>query len=181
VSESFTTKTELPGVIVIRRTVFGDERGFFRETYRQDDIGEAADVSFTPVQANHSRSGKHTLRGIHVAPWHKLITVTRGQVQQVVLDARPGSPTFGRHVSLNMGEADSSGADWCSVFVPAGCGNAFLVRSDVADYTYLASEYWQPGLEKDIVYSDPDLAIAWQDTAPNVSERDQKGKRLRDL
>ena len=107
VDSSFVMPTDLPGVVIIRRPVFTDARGFFRETYRQDGIKAATGIDFTPVQANHSRSQRHTLRGIHVAPWHKLITVTRGQVQQVVVDCRAESPSFGKHVSINMGEPDT--------------------------------------------------------------------------
>lgn len=171
----YITETAIAGVFVIERPSFGDERGFFRELYRKADLDAKLGFPFEPVQANHSRSQQNTLRGIHIAPWHKLVTVYRGQVQQVVVDVRPESPTFGKHISVDLGENN-----FRSVFIPAGLGNAFAVTSDVADYCYLTTDYWAPGKETYVNYADPDLDIRWQTTQPIVSEADQKHPALRE-
>lgn len=168
--------TELAGVYLIERPCFGDERGFFRELYRKADLDARLGFEFTPVQANHSRSQKNTLRGIHIAPWHKLVTVYRGNVQQVVVDTRPNSLTFGQHLSINLGEDV-----FHSVFIPAGMGNAFAVTSEVADYCYLTTDYWAPGKETYVNYADPNLNIQWQIPTPTVSETDQKHPTLREI
>jgi dTDP-4-dehydrorhamnose 3,5-epimerase len=164
----FIEDTEINGVYVIRRPKFGDERGFFRETFRRKDLESKIGFEFNLVQANHSRSQKGVLRGIHAAPWHKLTTVMRGEVQQVVVDLRPDSPTFKKYISVKMGEEDL-----CSVFIPSGCGNAFLVLSDTADYNYLTTDYWEVGKEFGILYNDPDLNIKWELENPEISFRDK--------
>ena len=173
--QDFITETELSGVFIIERPSFGDERGFFRELYRKTDLDARLGYSFEPVQTNHSRSQKNTLRGIHIAPWHKLVSVYRGSVQQIVVDVRPHSPTFKKYISVNLGEDN-----FRSVFIPAGFGNAFAVTSDVADYCYLTTDYWAPGKETYVHYTDPDIGINWQVTEPIVSEADQKHPLLRD-
>jgi dTDP-4-dehydrorhamnose 3,5-epimerase len=173
-TETFITETELAGVLKIQRPVFQDDRGFFRETFRLADLEDKFGQAIIFKQANHSRSTKDTLRGIHAAPWHKLVTCTRGQVQQVVSDINPDSPTFGKYVSIILGEDN-----WNSIFVPAGYGNSFLVLSDIADYNYLASDYWSPGKEKEVVWNDPTLNIAWKSDAPQLSEKDLANPTLK--
>ncbi len=172
----YIEETEINGVLIIKRPKHGDDRGFFRETFRRKDIEEKSGFEFNPVQANHSRSQKGVLRGIHVAPWHKLTTVVRGEVQQVVIDLRKDSPTFGKYVSVTLGENNFS-----SVFIPAGCGNAFLTLSEVADYSYITSGYWEPGLEVGIIYNDPDLNIKWGVENPILSEKDLKNPSFKEV
>ena len=172
-STDYVQQTELPGVYTISRPSFPDERGFFREVYRKSDLDAILGFSFEPVQANHSRSQKGTLRGIHVAPWHKLVTVAHGEVQQIVVDCRKDSPTFGKHVSVMLG-----GDNHSAVFVPAGCGNGFLVTSDEADYIYQVTDYWAPGRELGIIYNDPDLAIQWALPAVTLSDKDLQNSRF---
>ncbi len=174
--EDFITNTELQDVLVISRPTFPDDRGFFRESFRKADLEARLGEAVEFVQANHSRSVKNTLRGVHIAPWHKLVSVTRGEVQAVIVDARPDSPTFGKHFSLVIGDSNRS-----SIFIPAGCGNSFAVLSDEADYTYLTTDYWAPGKEHSVKYNDPDLAIPWQITEPVVSDRDQSCPSLREV
>jgi dTDP-4-dehydrorhamnose 3,5-epimerase len=169
-------KTKLEGVVIVNRPTFGDERGFFREWFRSNELEAATGVALNVVQTNHSRSAKDALRGLHIAPWHKLITVARGQVQQIVVDCREDSPTFGQHESIILGEDH-----WQSVFVPQGCGNGFLVLSDIADYIYLATDYWEAGKEKYLRYDDADVNIAWQTTSPLVSEKDMQNLPLREI
>lgn len=174
--DDYIEETELPGVLIINRPVFRDDRGFFRETFRKNDLENRAGMQIEFLQANHSRSPKNTLRGIHIAPWHKLTTCTNGQVQQIVVDTRPDSPTFSHYVSVNMGEENLR-----SVFIPAGCGNAFLVLSNIADYTYLTSDYWAPGKEKSFAWNDPSLNIKWQIEIPILSEKDKANPTLKKL
>ncbi len=173
---NFIETTELEGVLIIERPVYEDARGFFRETFRKGELENAFGQKVDFVQANHSRSSKDSLRGIHIAPWHKLVTCTSGQVQQVVVDTRPGSPTFGKHISITMGEDN-----WRSVFIPEGCGNAFLVLSDIADYTYLTTDHWAPGKEKEVHFADSDVGIIWQTETPIVSDKDKHNPTLREV
>jgi len=172
----YITKTELPGVFIIERPTFPDGRGFFRESFRLSDLEAQFGASIAFVQANHSRSIKNTLRGIHIAPWHKLINVTSGEVQAVIADLRPDSPTFGKYFSANLGDSNR-----CSIFIPAGCGNAFAVISEApADYTYLTTDYWAAGKEHSVRFDDPDLAIKWQVSQPFVSDRDKANPSVRE-
>lgn len=172
----FVIQTEIPGLLIIERPAYSDDRGFFRETFRKNHIENRFGSTIEFIQANHSRSTKGTLRGIHIAPWHKLITVTRGEVQAVLVDTRPYSPTFGKVVSLNLSDKYPR-----SIFVPAGCGNSFLVLSDEADYTYLASDYWAPGKEFNVAYDDPTLNIPWLSKEPNLSDKDKTNPTLKEV
>ncbi len=172
----YIEETELKGVFIIKRPTFDDDRGFFRELYRKTDLEKRLGFTFDPVQPNHSRSQKDTLRAIHVATWHKLVTVMRGEAQQLVADLREDSPTFGQHITINIGESNRA-----CVFIPAGCGNGFLALSEGVDYCYLTTDYWSPGKEKYVIYNDPDLNIAWQTQNPIVSTKDLQGKKLREI
>lgn len=176
VMDDYIEETEIPGVLIIKRSVFEDDRGFFRETFRKNDLEEKLGIEFNLLQANHSRSQRGTLRGIHIAPWYKLVTVFRGQVQQVVVDTRENSPTFGKYISIILGEKN-----WVSVLIPPMCGNAFLTLSDIADYNYLTTDYWAPGVEKAIIYSDSDLAINWEIDRPILSEKDLRNPTFEEV
>ncbi len=176
-TDDFIEETELSGVFIIKRPTFEDDRGFFREIFRKSDLEKRLGHEFTVAQPNHSRSIKGILRGIHVATWMKLVTVTRGKVQQVVIDLREDSPTFGKYISLTLGGNDNR----YSVFIPPGMGNAFAVLSDVADYMYFTSDYWAPGKEKYIIYNDPDLNVKWELENPSISEKDLAGVPVREL
>jgi dTDP-4-dehydrorhamnose 3,5-epimerase len=172
--DDFIRPTEIEGVFIIERPIFPDDRGFFRETFRKTDLEARLGTTLEFVQANHSRSPKDSLRGIHVAPWNKLVTCVRGRVQQVITDTRPDSPTFGKHVSVIMGEDN-----WRSVFVPTDTGNSFLVLSDEADYSYMTTDYWAPGKETSVAWNDPDINIEWQTETPGLSSKDQSNPTLR--
>lgn len=169
-------ETSISGVFLLESPTFEDERGFFRETFRKSEFERALGRVWTSVQENHSRSEKGVLRGIHVAPWSKLIYVPRGQVYEVVVDLRKGSPTFKKWISLQMGESNR-----VKIFVPAHCGNAYYVLSDMADYEYQVDREWELGLEKEICWNDPDLAISWPNSNPLVSLRDQNAPLLKDF
>lgn len=169
------TKTSIPGLVVIQRQTFSDERGFFREAVRIPELEEAVGVAFAVKQMNHARSSKNTLRGIHVAPWNKLIYVVSGKVQQVVVDLREDSETFGKYESFVIGDDNRSG-----IFVPAGCGNAYLVLSDEADYVYLTDEEWLPNREVGVAWNDPALGIKWEISGePMLSEKDRQNPNFK--
>lgn len=169
------TKTSIEGLVSIKRSTFPDDRGFFRESARIKEIEEATGIEFKVAQMNHSRSGKNSLRGIHIAPWNKLIYVTHGKVQSVVVDLREGSPTYKKYESFIIGEDNKS-----SIFIPKGMGNSYLVLSDEADYTYLTDEEWAPGRETGILWNDPSLNIVWELNGedPILSEKDKQNPRI---
>lgn len=170
-------KTSIPGLLVIQRPTNSDERGFFRESARIKEIEEAAGIPFKVAQMNHARSTKNTLRGIHVAPWNKLIYVPDGKVQAIIVDLREDSETFGKYESFIIGDENRS-----SIFVPHGCGNSYLVLSEEADYTYLTDQEFAPNMEKSIIWNDPTLNISWQlEGQPVLSERDQKTPSLKEV
>lgn len=169
------TKTSIPGLLLIQRKTFPDERGFFRETVRISEMEQAIGFPFHVAQVNHARSARDTLRGIHAAPWNKLVYVVRGSVQAVIVDLRENSPAFGKHESFTIGEENRS-----SIFIPKGCGNSYLVLSEDADYTYLTDEEWVPDKEIGIAWNDPTLNIRWEiQVEPLISEKDKQNPDIK--
>lgn len=168
--------TQIDGVYIIEKPTFEDERGFFRETFRKKELDEILDSPFVVAQENHSHSVKGVLRGIHAAPWAKLVYCPRGMVQQIIVDLREDSPTFGKYISINMGEDNR-----VKVYIPPFCGNAFLSLTDPIDYMYLTTDYWAPGKEFGIAWDDPDLKIDWQIKEPLVSDKDKNNPKLREV
>lgn len=170
-------KTSIEGVLEIQRQTFPDDRGFFRESFRLGELEENLGYQFQIKQANHSRSVINTLRGIHQAPWNKLIYVPHGKVQAVIVDLRNSSPTYGKFESFIIGEDNKS-----SIFVPKGCGNSYLVLSEDADYTYLTDQEWAPNLEKGIAWNDPEIGIKWEvGGEPLLSEKDKINPSLQEF
>lgn len=167
--------TALQGVFEIQRQTFSDDRGFFREVFRLSELESEIKHPFRIAQANHARSPKNTLRGIHAAPWNKLIYATRGKIQAVIVDLRENSENFGKYESFIIGDENRS-----SIYIPHGFGNSYVVLNDEADYTYLTDQEWAPNMEKSVVWNDPDLNIKWEfEGEPVLSERDQKNQTLR--
>lgn len=168
------TPTAIPDVVLIEPQVFADERGFFMETWQRRKFAEAGiDVDF--VQDNHSRSVKGTLRGLHYQlPPHaqgKLVRVTVGEVFDVAVDIRRGSPTFGRWVGEYL-SAENKRMLW----IPPGFAHGFYVTSDVAEFQYKCTDYYAPECERCIRWDDPQLAIAWPLAGePLVSAKDERG------
>jgi dTDP-4-dehydrorhamnose 3,5-epimerase len=163
-------ETELEGVRVIEPRVHRDARGFFVETFRADVLAEYGIVdSF--VQDNHSRSVAGTLRGLHWQwrrPQAKLIRVVSGEICDVVVDVRRGSPTFGRWLAVTI-----SAANFRQLYVPVGFAHGFCVVSDSADIEYKCSAYYDPGGEGGLPWNDPVVAIEWPVASPILSERDR--------
>lgn len=171
-------ETGLKDVLIVERPTYPDQRGFFKETFRLNDLEARLGRSFEIVQQNHSRNeAQFTLRGIHIAPWDKFIYVSCGRVQAVVADLRKESPTFGRYISVEIGENRRA-----KIFIPAGCGNSYLVLSNQADYMYDTNMYWEPNREIGVAWNDCELNIKWMlDGEPVLSEKDKNNPPLREF
>jgi len=171
-------KTAIPGVVVVEPKVFGDERGFFMELYRSERYA-ASGISQLFVQDSLSRSIRNTVRGLHFQnprAQGKLITVLRGSILDVAVDIRVGSPTFGRHVAVELNDDNR----W-QIWIPRGCAHGFVVRSDVAEVFYKSDESYSPTDEVVLRWNDPALDIDWACTTPILSSRDKAGLSLADL
>ncbi len=167
------TPTEIPEVILIEPDVYGDERGFFLETYNSAKYASAG-VTAHFIQDNHSKSRQGTLRGLHGQLRHaqaKLIRVIAGDILDVAVDARPASPHFGRWVSARL-----SADNFQQIFIPRGFLHGFLVLSDMAEVEYKCDNLYDPDSEISVRWNDPDLAIDWPETAPILSARDQTAR-----
>jgi dTDP-4-dehydrorhamnose 3,5-epimerase len=172
--------TAIPDVILVRPRVFGDARGFFFESWEERKFAAAGcDAKF--VQDNHSRSTKHTLRGLHYQIQHaqgKLVRVVAGTVFDVAVDIRRSSPTFGRWVSVTLSDENHH-----MLWIPAGFAHGFLVLSDLADLVYRCTDFYFPTHERAILWNDPDLDIEWplaSGEAPVLSAKDAVAVRFRD-
>jgi dTDP-4-dehydrorhamnose 3,5-epimerase len=171
-------ETAIPGVLIIEPKLFGDARGFFTEMYQADRYAGSG-IAARFVQDNLSRSAQGVLRGLHFQnpkPQGKLVTVLRGAVLDVAVDVRAGSPTFGRHVAVELNE-DNRRQFW----VPRGFAHGFVVRSETADFFYKCDELYSPKDEVVLRWNDPQIAIAWDCEAPKVSARDSEGRNLAQL
>lgn len=174
--------TSIPDVLIIEPAVFGDERGFFYESFNERRFVELTGVVSAPrfVQDNHSKSSKNVLRGLHYQirqPQGKLVRVISGEVFDVAVDIRKSSPTFGRWVGVTL-SADNKRQLW----IPEGFAHGFVVTSESAEFLYKTTDYWAPEHERCILWNDPDVGIKWPiDTAPVLSGKDQGGKLLADV
>ncbi|WP_317933060.1 dTDP-4-dehydrorhamnose 3,5-epimerase [Halioxenophilus sp. WMMB6] len=163
-------KTKLKDVVIIEPKVFGDERGFFLETYQQERYREQAGIELPFVQDNHSRSGKGVLRGLHFQvsrPQGKLVRVVRGEVYDVAVDINPNSPTYGQYEGVILSETNKR-----QFWVPPGYAHGFLVLSEVADFEYKCTDYYDPSDEGGIIWNDPMVNIDWPLTDPKLSAKD---------
>jgi dTDP-4-dehydrorhamnose 3,5-epimerase len=172
--------TRLDGLALLAPRVFGDERGFFAETYRED-AWAAAGVRGPFVQDNHSRSIRGTLRGIHFQTdpgQGKLVRCARGRVWDVVVDLRTDSPTFGEWEAVELSDENAY-----QLWVPIGFGHGFCVLSDVADFVYKCTSYYDPATEAGIRFDDPDVGIEWPLALEDAiySERDREAPALADV
>jgi dTDP-4-dehydrorhamnose 3,5-epimerase len=163
-------------VCVIEPRVFEDERGFFFESYNRRAL-QAAGIDAAFVQDNHSRSRRGVLRGLHYQIEHaqgKLVRVIEGEVYDVAVDLRRRSPTFGRHVGVNL-----SAANRRMLYIPPGFAHGFLVVSDAAEFLYKTTDYWYPEHERTLLWRDPALGIAWPDgIEPLLAPKDAAGAPL---
>lgn len=170
-------RTAIPDLLIIQPKVYGDERGFFFESFNRRRFAELTgrDVDF--VQDNHSRSAKNVLRGLHYQIQHpqgKLVRVTQGAVLDVAVDIRKSSQTFGKHVALEL-SAENKHMLW----IPEGFAHGFVVLSDTAEFLYKTTDYWFPEHDRCIRWDDPTLAIDWRlQGSPAISAKDAQGKLL---
>jgi dTDP-4-dehydrorhamnose 3,5-epimerase len=171
--------SKLKGCVIIEPRVFGDDRGFFLETFQAVRYEQEAGIDLPFVQDNHSRSVRGVLRGLHfqkTKPQGKLVRVVRGEVYDVAVDIRKGSATFGQWEGVILSE-DNKKQFW----VPPGFAHGFVVVSPTADFEYKCTDYYDPSDEGSILWSDPDLDIPWPIANPVLSAKDESAKRLVDL
>ena len=169
------TETRLPGVFMIEPKIFEDERGYFLEAYHRDRYTEAG-MRCDFVQDNHARSTRGVLRGLHFQLTHpqvKLVRVIRGEVFDVAVDVRRGSPTFGEWYSAIL-----SGDNKRQLYIPEGFAHGYCVLSEVADFEYKVTDFYWPDDQMGVIWNDPDLAISWPIRDPILSERDRSLPRL---
>lgn len=173
------TPSSIPEILVFEPTVFGDDRGFFYESYNARHFAQMTGLSVNFVQDNHSRSAKNVLRGLHYQirqPQGKLVRVVSGAIFDVVVDIRASSPFFGRWIGVEL-----SAENRRQLWVPPGFAHGFVVTSDSAECLYKTTDYWSPEHERSILWSDPALAIDWPLTGePMLSGKDSQGKLLAD-
>ncbi len=169
----------LPEVLIIQPKVFGDERGFFYESFNAKAFAEATGVTAQFVQDNHSRSQKGVLRGLHYQIENaqgKLVRVTAGSVLDIAVDIRKSSPHFGKWFGVELSAENAK-----QLWIPPGFAHGFLVLSEYAEFLYKTTDYYAPSAERCIRWDDPDLAIDWGLTdAPVLSAKDQVGKALKE-
>jgi dTDP-4-dehydrorhamnose 3,5-epimerase len=166
----------IDGVLLIEPKVFGDERGFFLESFNAKVFKEATGLDVTFVQDNHSKSARGVLRGLHYQeqnPQGKLVRVTQGEVFDVVVDIRLGSPTFGKWIGKKL-----SAENKLQIWIPPGLAHGFLVLSESAEFLYKTTDYYAPAYERCIAWNDPTVGIDWPDIgmAPSLSAKDQVGR-----
>ena len=172
-------QTEIDGVWLIEPTVYGDQRGYFMESFKQQEFEQhIGRVNF--LQDNESKSVFGVLRGLHYQQGEysqaKLVRVIKGTVLDVAVDLRTASPTFGKHISVELSEDNKR-----QLFIPRGFAHGFLVLSESAEFLYKTTDYYNPSAERCIRWDDPDLAIDWQlDAAPQLSAKDKVGALLKD-
>ena len=172
------TPTTLTDVLLLEPKVFGDERGFFLESFNQQDFEKAIGKSVNFVQDNHSRSQKGVLRGLHYQikhPQGKIVRVTQGEIFDVVVDLRRSSPFFGQHTSALLNSVNHH-----QLWIPPGFAHGFLVLSETAEFLYKTTDYWYPEHERTLLWNDPVLQIDWPHENPQLSPKDLIGIPLKE-
>jgi dTDP-4-dehydrorhamnose 3,5-epimerase len=169
--------TTIPDVLILEPKVFGDSRGFFMESFNEATFAKVTGLSVSFVQDNHSRSAKGVLRGLHYQirqPQGKLVRVVKGEVFDVAVDLRRGSPTFGQWAGTHLSEENHR-----QFWVPAGFAHGFVVLSDSADFLYKTTDYYAPEHERCLLWNDPTVGVDWPlSIPPLLSAKDEKGISL---
>ena len=171
-------ETAIPGIILIEPTVHRDDRGFFLESYRESEYRDGG-IRARFVQDNHSSSVKDTLRGLHGQnpnPQGKLVRVTEGEIFDVCVDVRRGSPTYGKHFATRL-----SADNFHQLYIPPGVLHGFLVTSDVAQVIYKCTDFYRPEADFSVAWNDPEFGITWPIESPILSEKDRCAPRLEDV
>ena len=172
-------QTEIPDVKIVQPKIYGDDRGFFLETFEQKRYQEMLGINLNFVQDNHSRSQKDVLRGLHFQtknPQGKLVRVVRGKVFDVAVDIRKDSKTYGKWIGVVLSEDNKT-----QLWIPPGLAHGFLVLSDIADFEYKCTNYYDPISEACLLWNDPTVNIKWGISNPILSEKDKLGKTLKEL
>lgn len=172
-------QTDIPDVKIVHPKVFGDERGFFLETFEKKRYQEMLEIQLDFVQDNHSRSQKNVLRGLHFQysnPQGKLVRVVRGEVFDVAVDIRKNSKTYGKWVGVVLSENNKT-----QLWIPPGLAHGFVVLSDIADFEYKCTNYYDPLSEGCLLWNDPEVNIDWPILTPILSSKDKLGKHLKEL
>lgn len=172
-------ETSLEGAVIIEPKVFGDHRGFFLESFQAERYRDEAGIDLPFVQDNHSRSSKGVLRGLHFQinnPQGKLVRVVRGEVLDVAVDIDPESLTYGQYEAVLLSENNHR-----QFWVPPGYAHGFVVLSDIADFEYKCTDYYDPSDEGGILWNDPKVGIDWKITNPKLSEKDAQLPTLTEL
>lgn len=168
--------TEIDGIVLVEPTVHGDERGFFVETFRANEMAKLG-ISVDFVQENHSHSTAKVLRGIHLQRGQaKLVRCARGRIFDVAVDLRPDSPTYKRWEGYELDDVDHR-----QLFIPDGFGHGFCVLSESADVHYRVSSYYDPELESGVAWDDPEIAVDWPVSEPVLSDRDRSAPPLAEV
>jgi dTDP-4-dehydrorhamnose 3,5-epimerase len=166
------TTTDLSGVLIVEPRIFGDERGFFLETFQAERYRDQLGMTLEFVQDNHSRSRRGVLRGLHFQKQHaqgKLIRTVRGEIFDVVADVDPRSATFGRWIGMTLSDTNHR-----QLWIPPGYAHGFVVLSDIADVDYKCTDYYHAPSETGVIWNDADLDIAWPIENPTLSEKDKQ-------
>lgn len=175
--DEFVQKTSIDGLLILKRPIHKDERGFFREIFHLDEIEKTLNIEFKGVQMNHAYSQPKVLRGIHAENWNKIICPLNGEVFVAIADIRPDSPNFGKVEKFTINDENR-----IALFVPKGLANSYCIIGDEAvHYIYLVDAYYDGSDTKAVAFNDPDLAISWPIEDPIISQRDRNNPRLRDL
>ena len=167
------TNTKISGAHIIEPEIFKDDRGFFLETFNLDRYKALVSINIPFVQDNHSRSGRATLRGIHfqkMKPQGKLVRVVNGNVFDVIVDIRENSPTLGHWEGIYL-----TGENKKQIWIPPGLAHGFVVLSEIADFEYKCTDYYDPDDEFCLAWNDPDIGIEWPISDPILSEKDKNG------
>lgn len=173
----FIKTTSIPGLLILERPIYPDDRGFFRELFHKDELEKASGISFDGVQMNHSKSMPGVIRGIHAEKWNKIIYPVTGEVFIVIVDIRPDSPTFGKKETFTVNDQNRVG-----FFIPNGLANSLcVIGQEPVNYIYLVDAYYDGSDTRAIAFNDPDLNIEWPVKDPIVSQRDISNPKLREL
>lgn len=177
------TKTSLDGVLILEPQVFGDERGFFYESFNALDFEQATGLTDTFVQDNHSKSAKGVLRGLHYQEQHpqgKLVRASQGAVFDVAVDIRKDSPTFGQWFGLELSDSNRK-----QLWIPAGLAHGFLVISESAEFQYKTTDYYHPEFERSLLWCDAQIAVEWPlnmlSGDPLLAKKDANAKGLKEI
>lgn len=175
--QPYIKTTKLPGLFILERPAYKDERGFFREVFHLDELEEELNFEFKPVQMNHSFSLPRVIRALHAENWNKLIYPVSGEMFAAVVDIRPGSSSFGKFETFSFSDENKF-----ALFIPRGLANSICVIGDSpVNYIYLVDKYYDGSDTTAIAWDDPDLNIKWPIENPIISQRDKNNPRLRDV